>query len=299
MTLPCSDSARIRGDMLAGTGSRGLRWFLLEIDGPWGHSAFLDSERTLSPDLGLRIARRVESAPDHSSNSTSVGMRTLAIRRPGRLRGEGRWRWAIVDSRVGSQSIRWGEVDAPEDVLEIPLDGSSGESSDLPIVAVCTHGRHDTCCAVRGRRVLAPLVEYDEEATWECSHLGGDRFAGTMIVFPEGLYYGNVDDADVVSIATAHREGLVEPRFLRGRSSLEAEVQVAQHHARKLLGENRIDTLHPVSVEQNDTRWTVILDHDGRLVHVELEQALSQPITTTCAATLAAGVRTYRLASIA
>ncbi|MDJ0395114.1 sucrase ferredoxin [Rhodococcus sp. G-MC3] len=286
--LPCSDAARERGDALTGTGSQGLRWFLLEIDSPWGHSAFLNAERALDPDLGLRIARRAESA----------GMRTLAIRRPGRRRGEGRWRWAIVDSRVGSESIKWGEVSAPEEVLTLPLDGSTGAPSNQPIVAVCAHGRHDRCCAVRGRRVLPPLMDHDPENTWECSHLGGDRFAGTMIVFPEGLYYGNVDDSDVVAIVDAHRQGLVEPRFLRGRSSLPAPVQVAQHHAREALFDNRIDTFHPVSVEQDGSTLTVTLDHDGQHLVVMLEQGLSEPITTTCAATRPGGVRTFQLVSI-
>lgn len=286
--LPCSDEARSRGDALAGTGSRGLRWFLLEVDGAWGHSAFLNADKVLDPDLGLRIARYVESAD----------MRVLAIRRPGRGRGEQRWRWAIVDSRTGSTSIRWGEVDRPEDVLSLPLDGSSGTPSNRPIVAVCTHGRHDKCCAVRGRQVLPALMADNAEITWECSHLGGDRFAGTMILFPEGLYYGNADDADVVSIVDAYRDGLVEPRFLRGRSSIPAPAQVAQHFARQALQDNRIDTLHPISVTQKDASWTVVLDHDGRYVEVELEQGLSEPITTTCTATRADAVRTYRLVSV-
>lgn len=288
-STPCSDAARERGDALAGTGSHGTRWFLLEIDGPWGHSAFVDADRVLDPDLGLRIARRIEAA----------GMRTLAIRRPGRRRGEGRWRWAVVDARVGYESISWGEVAVPEEILSLPLDGSTGAKSHRPIVAVCAHGRHDQCCAVRGRRVLPPLMGHDPEITWECSHLGGDRFAGTMIVFPEGLYYGNVDDSDVVSIVKAHDSGLVEPRFLRGRSSLPAVVQVAQHHARATLRDNRIDALHALSVEQDGPRFTVTLDDDGRHVVVVLDQGLSEPITTMCHAKRPGAVRTFQLVSIA
>lgn len=287
--MPCSDAARERGDALTGTGSPGTRWFLLEIDGAWGHSAFLNADKVLDPDLGLRIARRVEAA----------GMRTLAIRRPGRRRGEGRWRWAIVDARVGYESISWGEVGEPEEILTLPLDGSTGVKTHRPIVAVCAHGRHDQCCAVRGRRVLPPLMSHDPEITWECSHLGGDRFAGTMIVFPEGLYYGNVDDSDVVSIVKAHERGLVEPRFLRGRSSLPAVVQVAQHHARKALHNNRMDTLNPVSVEQDGPKFTVTLDDAGRHIVLVLEQGLSEPITTTCHASRPGGVRTFQLLSIA
>lgn len=285
----CSDRARERGDALAGSGSPGNRWFLVEIDGPWGHSAFLNSAKVLDPDLGLRIVRRIEGA----------GMRTLAIRRPARRLSEARMRWAIVDCDIGSESIRWGEVDAYEELLDVPLDGSTGELSPDPIVAVCTHGRHDRCCAVRGRKVLPALKEHHESVTWECSHLGGDRFAGTMIVFPQGLYYGNVDDADVATIVDRHRAGFLDPRFLRGRSSLSAPVQVAQHHARVALHEERIDTLSPLSTTQHASTWTVELDHDGACIVVTLQQGVSEPITTTCAAVRAGAVRTFELIDIA
>ncbi len=287
-TPPCSDGARARGDALAGTGSPGNRWFLLEIDGAWGHSAFLNSDKVLDPALGLRIVRRIEAAK----------MRTLAIRRPGRRRGEGRWRWAIVDARAESESIHWGEVERPEDVLTLELDGSSGTPSTRPIVALCTHGRHDRCCAVRGRKAIPSLVEQNEDITWECSHLGGDRFAGTMIVFPEGLYYGNVDDANVAEIVERHKAGLVEPRFLRGRSSLQPSVQVAQHHARELFDDNRIHTFEPLTTDREDALWTVRLDHEEGPIEVILREGLSAPILTTCSARHAGSVRTYELVRI-
>lgn len=281
----CSDGARLRGDALAGTGSRGMRWLLVEVDGAWGHSAFLDSPSVLDRELGYAIVRRAEAAD----------MRTLAIRRPGRARGEGRLRWAVVDSRPGFDSIRWGEAADPLELLTIPLDGSTGVASDIPIVAVCTHGRHDRCCAVRGRKVLPALMSRHPDITWECSHLGGDRFAGTMILFPQGMYYGNVDDADAADIVDRHLSGLVEPRFLRGRSSLPPEVQVAQVHARELVGDDRIDALQPVSVAREGALWTVILDHDGTAVTVTLREGVSDPITTTCTATRAGTVRTFEL----
>jgi hypothetical protein len=182
--------------------------------------------------------------------------------------------------------------------LALDVCGPVGTPSTEPIVAVCTHGRHDQCCAVRGRRVLPALMEQHGDVTWECSHLGGDRFAGTMVVFPEGLYYGNVDDADAGHIVRLHGEGLVDPRFLRGRSSLSAAAQAAQQHARELLHDNRIDTLHPISEVQDDTNWTVTLDYDGHHVEVQLTQGLSEPITSTCTATKAGAVRTFELVAI-
>ena len=129
-----------------------------------------------------------------------------------------------------------GTSTSPRDLLDVPLDGSAGAPSDRPVFAVCAHGRHDQCCAVRGRAVAARLASAYPEETWECSHLGGDRFAGTMVLLPHGLYYGWVDDGDAVTVADAYLAGRVEPRFLRGRSAYSHPVQAAQHFARDAAG---------------------------------------------------------------
>ena len=53
---------------------------------------------------------------------------------------------------------------------------------------------------------LSPLEQpalaaaYPEE-TWECSHLGGDRFAGTMNLLPHGLSYGRVPAGRAPAVA--------------------------------------------------------------------------------------------------
>ena len=57
---PCSDSSLRRGDPLDGSGSRGLRWLMVELAGPWGYSALLDSPGLLPPELGREIAGRAQ-----------------------------------------------------------------------------------------------------------------------------------------------------------------------------------------------------------------------------------------------
>jgi hypothetical protein len=285
--LPCSDRSRERNDPLAGAGSHATQWFLVEISGAWGRHAFLDSP--LDPVIGRAVAKRVEAA----------GMRPLAIRRTGKREPQNGWRWAVVDSRPGTESVRWGRVEAAEELLEVPLDGSTGVESDKPILAVCTHAKHDQCCAVRGRRVVAALAEAFPEETWECSHLGGDRFAGTMVLLPHGLYYGRMDDADEVDVVNRYLAGRVDERFFRGRSSLPHEVQAAQHYAREYVDDDRLDILSPTSVSFADGSWHVGLDHEGTPVSVVMAETLSEPLLSTCAATRFTRVREYRLQSIA
>jgi hypothetical protein len=243
-------------------------------------------------ELGRALVTRIEAA----------GMRPLAIRRTGRRPSQDSWKWAVVDSRQGQESVRWGEVADPRGLLDVPLDGSTGVASDRPIFAVCAHARHDQCCAVRGRQVVTRLADAFPEETWECSHLGGDRFAGTMVLLPHGLYYGRVDDGDATDIARSYLEGRVQEAFFRGRSSLTHPVQAAQHYARLQYGDDRIDAYAPLDEHWHDGgSWTVRLDgtaDDPRPVTVDLAEALSEPLLSTCAATRPGQVRQWRLVSI-
>lgn len=92
---------------------------------------------------------------------------------------------------------------------------------------MCTHGRHDTCCAVRGRPVAAALAARWPAQTWECSHVGGDRFAANLVVLPDGAYYGDVEPGEAVDVVEAHLRGAMSVRHLRGLSTQPPVVQAA------------------------------------------------------------------------
>ena len=246
---PCSDQSLARNDPMYGTASAGLSWALLELSGAWGHSAFLHSAAIIDPDLGRAIARRVEAA----------GIRIAAIRRPGRRSATPRWRWFIAESGEGSEALYSGEVSDPREYLDLALDGSDGELSTDPLVAVCAHGKHDQCCAVRGRSATAAIAAQYPELTWECSHLGGDRFAATMLVLPEGLCYGRVDSTDSAELIRLYLDGRLDNRFLRGRASFPHAVQAAQYFAREASGDDRIDALSPLDVQRSEHKIRVVL----------------------------------------
>ena len=288
---PCSNRSLERDDPLAGTGGYGARWLLVEIDGAWGAHAFIQSR--LDSDIGRALVRRAEAA----------GIRPVAIRRFGRRaderRAQTRWRWALADARPGREELRWGAVDDPADLLDVPLDGSAGVASERPVVLVCTHARHDQCCAVRGRPVAQALAAAFPDETWESSHLGGDRFAATMILLPHGLYYGRVPRADAGAIIDRYLHGEVVEEYFRGRSSLTNVAQAAQSFARRATGNVRIDALLPTREERTaPDAWKVDLALDGERVTVELNETRSAPLLSTCAATQPTSVREFDLRSI-
>lgn len=271
---------------IAATAAPGSRWLLVEVAGAWGWNAFTESP-VLDPSIGRALAERTHRA----------GVRLLAIRRPGRARGPVRWRWAVVDSRVGSESIRWGEAGTADELLEVALDGSDGVPSDQPLLAVCAQGRHDECCAVRGRPVAAALAERYPDATWECSHIGGDRFAATMIVFPHALTFGRIDDGDPVRVVEEYRAGRIDTDGFRGRASLPRIVQAAQAAAVAATGDRRIASHRPLALVERSGSWIVDLDGPPRL-RVLVEGAQEGPLFTTCLATVDVTVAGFR-ASIA
>lgn len=284
----CAELRLARDDRREGTAAPVQRWLLVEQPGPWGRNAVSSSR--LEPTIARALLARCAAA----------GLRPLLIRRTGRTVDGSRRAWAVADSRPGHESLRWGAVQDHDQLLTVPLDGSAGEPSADPAYLVCTHARHDACCAIRGRPVAAGLAALRPGQTWECSHVGGDRFAANVVVLPEGLYYGAVTVGDVPGLVAAHEEGRLSRRLLRGRSALPAPVQAAEHHLRDVLGDDRIDAVRTVSVDQIDgSQWVIRLAHEGRTTTVTVRATTSPPLPRlTCAATELQRVTVYGVVAV-
>jgi Sucrase/ferredoxin-like len=285
----CSVQALARSDSSIATAPPAQRWLLVEQPGPWGQEALTQSR--FDPAVAPRLAHRARVE----------NMRLLLIRRPdGRLADTGR-RWAVVDARPGRERLTWAVRRDDAELLDAPWDGSVGTPAERPIYLVCTHGGHDACCALRGRPLARALPADSPDDVWECSHLGGDRFAANVLVLPHGFYYGQVpgDGADVVA---AHRRGEVALPWLRGRAGIAAPAQAAQHLVREKLAVLAIDALPPVSVERRTPpgaaveRFTVTLaGPDGPVVTTVESRPSEQAVRLTCRATHPAHSRTWHL----
>jgi hypothetical protein len=260
--------------------------------GPWGRDALAQSR--LDPEVAAGLARR----------SRAEGIRLLLVRRPGGRPAEAGRRWAYADGRPGRERLWWSVRDRDADLLHAPWDGSAGEPARGPVFLVCTHGGHDACCALRGRPLARSLPAAGPAAVWECSHVGGDRFAANVVVLPHGFYYGQVpgDGAEVVA---AHEAGRVALPWLRGRAGLPMPVQAAQHAARSELGLLGVDDLAPrgsraltppgAEVE----RWSVTLAGPGGDVVVTLEsRAAGMAGRLTCRAQHPAHPREWAVLSL-
>ena len=103
-----------------------------------------------------------------------------------------------------------------------------------PLFMVCTHGNHDKCCAKFGIPAYDKLKKLTGSQAWQCSHIGGDRFAGNLICLPHGLYYGHVSTEDVKDIVDAYAVRYGYPSS--GRSCYPVAAQVAEYFVRKESG---------------------------------------------------------------
>jgi len=219
---------------MAGTASTIRDWLLVEHAGPWGVRALRDAR--LPAGLGRSLRGR----------ERALGIRVLLIRRTDR-RARDRSSCFAIHTGPERPWIERSDLADIREVLDLDLEALGRGASpgltrlDAPLFCVCTHGRRDPCCAERGRPLALALSAAFPEETWESTHIGGDRFAGNMIAFPHGLYFGRVEPGDAAGIASMFAAGGVDLEHLRGRACRPMDVQAAEHYLRVARDLRRID----------------------------------------------------------
>jgi hypothetical protein len=283
----CSDVAGAAGDPLEGTAPPAQQWLLVEHPGPWDRYVLADPRLDRTAAAALGEWSRAESG------------RVLFVRRPGRPGPvpEQR-RWLRVDSRPGREGVRTGLFTHERDLVAVVADPGAGEPDDGPQFVVCTHGRHDTCCAVRGRPLAAALAVDHPDRTWEASHIGGCRFAAAMVLLPHGIVLGGVPSGDGPEVALGYAKGLLPTRWIRGRASLPPAVQAAQHHARRATGAHGVDALVPTDVQPaGPETWRVSFgEPDVTVVLTQRRVDTGRPLT--CAAAAPGWMRVFDLVDV-
>ena len=281
MTTPCSDASRERDEPLEATASRVERWLLVEQCGPWGPPS-------------LPLARMPKLLARHlTAEAARLHARLLLLRHPHGIECPPGRTVFVVDSTPGSERVRrrsFTDDALAATMLPGPHDPDAAWADDEgPLLLACTHGRHDRCCAVRGRPVALALSRRWPDRTWECSHVGGDRFAANVVVLPAGDYLGRLQPDRAVDLLEALLSGRVPVDVHRGQSSLPLPVQAAQSFARSSLGRDRTDDLVPVGqVGEGRDAWRVRLagsaDRPDVEVRVHLDRG-AEPRLLTCGAT--------------
>jgi len=290
----CAAASEGRDEPLAGSASTIRAFLLLEHPGPWGVVALRDARLPEGLGRSLRAA------------AAETGVRILLVRRPGRSSTQGH-RVFAVSAGPRHPWVESGMVEHPADVLDLDLaDLRAGRSvglapHDEPLFCVCTHGRHDACCAERGRPVAAALRAAYPEQTWEVSHLGGDRFAANMLIAPDGLYYGRLSPEAAVRVAERRLAGHLELAHLRGRNGYSMSTQAAEIALREHLGETRLDALHATARHVRGEVSEVTFETTGvdpRIYLVRVRTTQADPAMLTCRAARANPANDHELLGI-
>ena len=168
--------------------------------------------------------------------------------------------------------------------LAFPDPPGLGEPGPLGLHLVCTNGRHDPCCADIGRPVVRALVDAGSPDVWECSHVGGDRFAANIVCLPDGVYYGRVEPQGAARLLAEHRAGLLDLDHYRGRSCYPPLVQAAEAFAREHLGERRLDGVVVLSTEPGPEGAVAVVveQRGGDALEVIVRRERAGPAQLTC-----------------
>ena len=183
-----------------------------------------------------------------------------------------------------------GDVLAAADELRIDQPPETGwERVQESLILVCTNGRHDQCCANLGRPLVRALRDSSwADRVWECSHIGGDRFAANLVVLPDSLYFGRVDPASAPELLGALDQGRINLSLFRGRTSfslaelkrLPIRSQITMHTCEEgwsfiaeWTGVLLSDVLTMTGVDAR-ARYVVFIPYDQWWDSLELQEAL-------------------------
>jgi hypothetical protein len=248
---PCCEGSLQAGEPLFATATRVDVWLLLEHNAAWGAKALPESN--LPDNLKNFLNHHLESIPNS---------RFQFIKQAGIMAGNPRF--YVVRSLPENPAIY--EFRLPIDDLlnlDIPavLAGSPQFQANLytaPLFLVCTNAKRDLSCARYGLPLYQAMSAHAGQSVWQTTHLGGHRFAGTMAVLPEGLYYGRVAPDDAENLVIEHHAGRIYLDHFRGHSIYDSPAQAAEHFLREHTGNLDIHDLRLLNLESiGENRWTV------------------------------------------
>ncbi len=278
----CAAVSSASAEPLAATASRIDNWILLEYRALWDRDV-----------LGGSVLPEPLKAHLREQLHLLGPSRLLFLKKPER-RAHGRRQVYFGTSRPGAERFYQLEVDQLHDLAGFDFAGAlaggggPGTPVDRPLLVVCTHGKRDRCCAKNGRPVYAALrQEGESDGVWQSTHVGGDRFAGNVVVFPQALYYGRVEADDASGLLAAHAGGRILLDRYRGRAAYSFPVQAAEHAVREAEGLLGIDDLALVrSRQQGEDAWLVRLrGPDGALFEADVAVEIgAEPAFLTCGA---------------
>lgn len=195
----CSAVSKKAGDDPAGSGGSFDGYLGIEVPTPW------KSQVTESMHLSKELREALERASDAGAFDKFTALmpdpeysreghaRVLYLRRPhdGPFAAYEKEEYLVPDDELVPL------VEAlPEDLSRF-AGYREDTSAGVRDVLVCTHGSRDTCCGKFGHPIYN-ILRFKHAVpgslrVWRTSHVGGHRFAPTLLELPEGRYWGHLE----------------------------------------------------------------------------------------------------------
>ena len=192
-------------------------------------------------------------------------------------------RWELVE-----REKPWGRdhgLSRPDAKVLLVRRAGAARPADGCSYLVCTNGARDPCCARLGAGVAAALERARPGRAYECSHLGGHRFAANLLVLPDGLCFGRLDMRSALALVEDLDAGRLPLEHFRGRSSYSPQQQAAEILVRRELGLSELDDLrlaNRASGSEPQSPAVTFELADGGLVTASVRAELLPPRRVSC-----------------
>ena len=280
MSIYCAAQTRQNNEPLYGTASTAQIWFLLEYRQPWRAKAVTDND--LPQAVQDYWAQLLTAVP---------GSRLLFIKQDN-----------SVAETLRLFVVRSGEEDAQ--IFELPFhsyeelpafdlqDLTSGAQGyhaydrERPLLLVCTNGKRDKCCSRFGLPLYKALSDSDRLDVWQCSHIGGHRYAPTLLLLPHSVNYGLLTVEEAIPAMEAALKGeIFNLNRYRGRTFYPPIVQAADYFLRRKLNLLSLSgvSLLAFQAESDGSSQVIFQLASGQIHSVQVQEHLTpEPLLVSC-----------------
>lgn len=266
-----AEVSRALNEALYGTIKPANIWFLLEYNGVYTNDAWGDA----------RIPNEVKAKLNGVKKA-----RPLLIRQPKQVNSVDR-RVSLFVVNAAAEKPHYFRLyfEDYDDILALDIDavlaGKLAPAETEPLYIVCTNGKRDICCSKYGIALYDALINEAVDNVWQCSHIGGHRFAGTMLCFPYALCYGYLNPEDAALVVESYTREAILLNKLRGHAIYPQPVQVAEYHLRLALKNNDFDALKFVDYQADEGAWQINFTLNGKPYCVSIAAAEPLMVLTT------------------
>lgn len=225
----CTDLCHQRGEPLAGTGDAPKRVLMLAWPrGKWRTPRW--ESIGMSPELAETLHR--------------AALVKLHVALVDKVEAEG----GLPTLHALPENIYADFSDEAELVAAIRnyMDGKvfDGQRDHRQTIICCTDSRRDACCARHGFSTYKALVKEADPAKFnvvQATHIGGCRFAASLVVMPLRQRYGRMTAEHAAGFLHAIGKGEVYLPTYKGRSDAPEPAQVAELAALNWAAEHGLD----------------------------------------------------------